>query len=539
MPQTPETSGLVRNLGMRRLNRRQVTGGVVGSALASALAPGRGLARQEGTPEAAMAGEPTHGGTLIYARNIDAKTLDPHFSAQFSERFMLYNIYNTLVSWDTDFNIIPELAQSWEILEDGTGIVFNLVPNAVFHDGTACDATAIKWNLDRILNPDNESNQRGQLEQAVASVEATDPTTLFIALKKPWRPLLAALGERPGFVVSPTAVENLGDQFALNPVGSGPFKFVEWVPDSHIIVERFEDYWDEGQPYLDRIEMRHVPDTQVAVTMVRTGEAHLTDEVDPPMVEALADATDVHVVDYESWRWYSMQMDVDKAPFDNADFRKALAYGTDRETIRQLIFGGTGRVMTHPIAGGWAYDPNLDSLMQFDMAKAQEHLASSGIAGQTLTFTTDNTRLNTDLTQLLQAQYQELGINVEIETVDSADYFALIKDDTIPWGLANWTPRADPDGLLRILWHSTGFQNSNGYSNPEVDSLLDEAAGIYDTAQAAEIYHEVERIIVEDASYVFFEAPAEFAAVRNDVGGFVYYPDLVLRLRYMWLNPPT
>ena len=205
---------------------------------------------------------------------------------------MLYNIYNTLVSWDTDFNIIPELAQSWEILEDGTGIVFNLVPNAVFHDGTACDATAIKWNLDRILNPDNNSNQRGQFEQAVASVEATDPTTLFIALKKPWRPLLAALGERPGFVVSPTAVENSGDQFALNPVGSGPFKFVEWVPDSHIIVERFEDYWDEGQPYLDRIEMRHVPDTQVAVTMVRTGEAQLTDEVDPPMVEALADATD-------------------------------------------------------------------------------------------------------------------------------------------------------------------------------------------------------------------------------------------------------
>ena len=234
-----------------------------------------------------------------------------------------------------------------------------------------------------------------------------------------------------------------------------------------------------------------------------------------------------------------MQMDVDKPPFDKADFRKALAYGTDRETIRQLIFGGTGRVMTHPIAGGWAYDPNLDSLMQFDLAKAQEHLASSGVAGQTFTFTTDNTRLNTDLTQLLQAQYQELGINVEIETVDSADYFALIKDDTIPWGLANWTPRADPDGLLRILWHSTGFQNSNGYSNPEVDSLLDEAAGIYDTAQAAEIYHEVERIIVEDASYVFFQAPAEFAAVRNDVGGFVYYPDLVLRLRYMWLNPPS
>ncbi len=538
MPRTPDTSDLVRNLAMRRLNRRQVTGGVVGSALASALVPGRGLAWQEATPEGAAEGEPAYGGTLIYARNIDAKTLDPHFSAQWSERFMLYNIYNTLVSWDTDFNIIPEFAQSWEILEDGTGIVFNLVPNAVFHDGTACDATAVKWNLDRILNPDNNSNQRGQLEQAVASVEATDPTTLFIALKKPWRPLLAALGERPGFVVSPTAVENSGDQFALNPVGSGPFKFVEWVPDSHIIVERFDDYWDEGKPYLDRIEMRHVPDTQVAVTMVRTGEAQLTDEVDPPMVEALADATDLHVVNYESWRWNSMQMDVDKPPFDNTDFRQALAYGTDRETVLQLVFGGTGRVMTHPIAGGWAYDPQLDSLMQYDPAKAQELLASSGVAGQTLTMTTDNTRINTDLVQLLQAQYQELGVNVQIETVDSADYFSLIKDDTIPWGPANWTPRADPDGLLRILWHSTGFQNSNGYNNPEVDRLLDEAAGIYDTEKAAELYHEAERIIVEDASYVFIQAPAEFAVVRNEVGGFVYYPDLVLRLRNMWLNTP-
>jgi peptide/nickel transport system substrate-binding protein len=538
MPRTPDTSDLVRTVATRRLNRRQVTGGVVGSALASALAPARGLAWQEATPEGAAEGEPAYGGTLIYARNIDAKTLDPHFSAQWSERFMLYNIYNTLVSWDTDFNIIPELAQSWEILEDGSGIVFNLVPNAVFHDGTACDATAVKWNLDRILNPDNNSNQRGQLEQAVASVEATDPTTLFIALKKQWRPLLAALGERPGFFVSPTTVENSGDQFALNPVGSGPFKFVEWVPDSHIIVERFEDYWDEGKPYLDRIEMRHVPDTQVAVTMVRTGEAQLTDEVDPPMVEALADATDLHVVNYESWRWNSMQMDVDKPPFDNTDFRQALAYGTDRETVLQLVFGGTGRVMTHPIAGGWAYDPQLDSLMQYDPAKAQELLASSGVAGQTLTMTTDNTRINTDLVQLLQAQYQELGVNVQIETVDSADYFSLIKDDTIPWGPANWTPRADPDGLLRILWHSTGFQNSNGYNNPEVDRLLDEAAGIYDTAEAAELYHEAERIIVEDASYVFIQAPAEFAVVRNEVGGFVYYPDLVLRLRNMWLNTP-
>ena len=164
MSQTPDESGLIRNLHTRRLNRRQIAGGVVGSALASALGPARGLAWQESTPVASE-GEPAYGGTLIYARNIDAKTLDPHFSAQWSERFMLYCIYNTLVTWDTEFNIKPEIAQSWEILEDGSGIVFHLVPNAVFHDGTALDATAVKWNLDRILNPDTNSNQRGQLSR--------------------------------------------------------------------------------------------------------------------------------------------------------------------------------------------------------------------------------------------------------------------------------------------------------------------------------------------------------------------------------------
>jgi peptide/nickel transport system substrate-binding protein len=115
----------------------------------------------------------------------------------------------------------------------------------------------------------------------------------------------------------------------------------------------------------------------------------------------------------------------------------------------------------------------------------------------------------------------------------------LVKEDKTNWTNTDWTPRADPDGLLRILWHTDGFQNTTGYSNPDVDRLLDEAAGIYDTAKAADLYHQVERIIAEDASYVFMHAPTEYAAMRKEVGGFVYYPDLVTRLRYLWLTPSS
>lgn len=488
------------------------------------------------TPTSAGAsGEPVRGGALIYARNIDAKTLDPHFSAQVSERFALYCIYNTIVAWDTNFNVLPELAESWDISQDGSVITFSIRQGIKFHDGTDCDAEAIKWNLERILDPNVNSPQRGQLD-AVAQVDAPDSTTVRVTLKQPWRPFLAALGERPGFIVSPTAVEQYGENFGRNPVGTGPYRLAEWVDDSHIALERFEDYWDKGKPYLDRIEIRHVPDIQVRATMLRTGEAHLIDEVDPSVVATLRDIPGIAVEEYDSWRWYGTQCDVDKPPFDNPDLRKALAYATDREAIKQLIFGGTGRVMSHPIAGGWAYDSSLDGLMAFDLAKAREHLAKAGVAGQTFKLTASNSRLEQDLAQVLQAQYQELGITVEIETVDSAEAFQLIKDDKTNWSLTNWRPRADPDGLLRILWHSQGFQNTTGFNNPEVDRLLDEAAATYDTARAAELYHQVERIIVEDAHYVFIHASAVFAARREEVMGFQYYPDLILRLRDLWIQ---
>jgi peptide/nickel transport system substrate-binding protein len=531
-----------QTLGRSSMSRRRFTA-AAGASAASLLVPSRlsGLARparQASTPSAGS--EPVYGGTLIYARNLDSQTLDPHFSTALADRFTLYCVFNTLVAWDTDFNIIPELARSWEIDEKAPSITFHLQPGVMFHDGTPFNAAAVKWNIERVLNPDIGSTQTGQLSPAIASVDVVDDVTVRMNLKKPWRPLLAALGERPGFMVSPTAVQKLGnDEFGRHPVGTGPFKFVEWAPDSHISMQKFDGYWDKGKPYLDGITIQHVPDSQVQATMVRTGEAHLIDEVDPSIVPTLKDSPDIDVVEYQSGHWYGTQCDVDKPPFNNADLRKALAYGTDREAIHKLVFGGTGRVMSHPIATGWAYDPSLDSLMQYDPAKAKDYLDKSGAAGQTFTFTASNARLDQDLAQAFQAQYQQLGINPQLQTVDAAQSFALVKNDTTNWTTTDWTPRADPDGLLRILWYSKGFQNSNGYNNPEVDKLLDQAAEIFDTRKAAELYHQAEKIIVEDASYVFVQATAEYAAMRKQVGGFEYYPDLILRLRYLWLTKPS
>lgn len=480
---------------------------------------------------------PVRGGTLVYARNLDAKTWDPHFSAQLSERYVLYLMYNTLVGYDKDFNIVPDLARSWDVSPDKKSITFHLRPGAKFHDGTDCDAAAVKFSLDRVVDPAVNSPLRGNLVPPLTGVEVVDKTTVRINTSTAWRPLLAALGERPGFIVSPTAVQKYGKDFGRNPVGSGPFKFVEWTPDSKVVVERFADYWDAGKPYLDRIEVRHVPDSQVRLTMIRTGEAQLIDSVTPALVESLRSAAGVTVTELQSGRFWGVQMHNTKTPFNNADLRKALAYATDREAVRKVAFAGTGRLATHPLGAGWAYEKSLDSAgYAFDIEKAKDALKRANLpGGTTLLFQNSDDRQQQDMAQALASSYEKLGVKVQHQPVPAATSFAMLKEGKINWTLTNWAPRADPDGLLRILWHSKGFQNTTGFSNPEVDRLLDEAAGEFDTAKAKGLYTKAEQIIVENADYDFMLWPSEFAAHRNEVGNFVHHPDLILRMRELYI----
>jgi len=463
---------------------------------------------------------------------MDTRTLDPHFSAQLSERYALYLIYNTLVAYDKDFNIVPDLAASWDIGDEGKSITFRLQPGVKFHDATDCDAAAVKWNLDRVVDPSVNSPLRGQLQPPLEKVDVIDKTTIKVTSSEPWRPLLAALGERPGFIVSPTAAQKSGPDFGRMPVGSGPFKFVEWVPDSHITVERFADYWDKGKPALDRIDIRHVPDNQVQLGMIRTGEAHLIDSVVPSALSTLQSVQGITIEELKSGRFWGTQCHSDIPPFDNTELRKAVANATDRDSVRRVVFQGTGRPATHPLGGGWAYNSQLDGEgLAFDLDKAKEALSRSGYAGQPVTFTNSNDRVNQDIAQVLQASYTKIGLNVSLESVPAADSFARVKEGKTNWTNTNWAPRADPDGLLRILWHSRGFQNTTNFRDPEVDRLLDQAAGMFDTKQAAAIYTQVERMVVQEASYTFLVWPSEFAARRTNVQGFVYYPDLILRLR--------
>ncbi len=507
-----------------------MTAGAIALALATGLAPA--LAPR------VEAQAPVRGGTLRIGWIPDAKTLDPHFSVQFSERYVLYLVFNTLVGLDRSFTVVPELARSWQVSPDGKQVTFQLQRGVKFHDGSDFTAEVVKWNVERILDPQTKSPQRSQLEPAVAAVRVVDPATVTFELKKPFAPLLAALAERPGFIVSPAAVKQAGPDFGRRPVGTGPFRFVEWVPDSQVVLERFADYWEKGKPYLDRVVFRVVPDPTVRVTMVRTGEVDIATDVDAKDVPGLQGEANLRVSDMRPpARWTSLQWHVDKPPFNNKALRQAIALAIDRNELKDVLLRGFGEAARGPVTPGlWWFDPGLKGFGH-DPELARKKLAEAGYPnGFRHKFVVENTPQWIRQAELLQSQLQKINVTMELELTNSADAYALIVQRKTNWTHTRWTQRADPNGLLYILFHSKGFANSTGYANPRVDELLDRAAGIYEPERRKPLYYEAERLIVDDVPYVFLDYTTEFAVMSRRVQNWAWVPDLIPRFRELWLE---
>jgi peptide/nickel transport system substrate-binding protein len=481
---------------------------------------------------------PARGGTLRIGWIPAAKTLDPHDSVEFSERYVCYLVFNTLVGLDRGFNVVPELARAWQVSQDGKRVTFQLQRGVKFHDGTDFNAEAVKWNMERILDPQNKSPQRAPLEPAIAAVTVADPHTVVFELKKPFAPLLAALAERPGFIVSPAAAKQLGQEFGQRPVGTGPFRFVEWVRDSQVTLERFADYWEKGKPHLDRVIYRVVPDPTVRLTMVRTGEVDIATDVDAKDIPGLRGDANLVVSEMKpAARWTALQWRVDEPPFNNKALRQAIALAIDRNEIRDVLLRGFGEPARGPVSPGlWWSDPAFRGIGH-DLDAARKKLAEAGYPnGFRARFVVENTPQWIRQTELLQAQLQKINVGLDIEPVNPADAYSRIVAKKTNWTHTRWAQRADPNGLLYILFHSKGHANTTGYSNPKVDEILDQAAAIYEVQRRRDLYYTAERTITEDVPYVFLNYTAEFAVMNRKVQNWGWVPDLIPRFRDLWLE---
>jgi len=510
-----------------RLTRRDLLRSTAAVGTAAALGRYAGPAQAAGAPQ--------KGGTLRIGWISDGTTLDPHYSVRFPERPVMYSVYNTLVSSSPTFDIKPELARSWAISNDGVSITVQLQPNVKFHDGTNCDAAAVKWNVDFMLDPANNSPQMKQLAPYLAGCEAQGPTTVVFRLKKPYAGFLAVMVDRPGFIVSPAAWKKYGKDYARNPVGTGMYQFGEWMSDDHITLKRFDGYWDRNLPYLDGLTYQVAENPTVRDTMIRTGQLDITSEPVPTDVPAIAKSPGVKIIsENPSGHWYGVEWGLDRPPFNNRAVRQALCYGVDRDEFVSVILGGRGTVAKGPTPPQvWWYNPGTRGY-DYNPAKAKQLLAQAGYPnGFSAEFSTEATPFGVQYAQLLQAQLKRINVNITINPIDDADIAqAQLSGQFVE---ADWTLRADPDGLLRILFYTGNYANGGKYSNPAVDKMLDDANSTYDRNARKQIYAKIEQQVIDDAVFLWIYYPSEDAPMRTQVQNYDWFPDSVPRYRDLWL----
>ncbi|HEY4024936.1 MAG TPA: ABC transporter substrate-binding protein [Candidatus Dormibacteraeota bacterium] len=482
-------------------------------------------------------GAPKTGGTLKVAQETEINSLDPNTSGLVVEREIYYNMYDSLLGIDAKLNFVPELATRWTYTDDRT-LVLTLRKDVKFQDGTDFNADAVKFNLERYMTSTDPAAARKSDLASVQSVEVQDPATAVLHLKRPDATLLAALVDRAGMILSPTAIKQLGANLAQTPTGagSGPFEFVEWKRDDHLTLKRNANYWRKDRaghalPYLDQLVYRPITDLNATLASLKTSDVDMARVVAGKDVDAVKADPNLVYRNTPSLGYGGFYLNRSAPPFNDPAKAKAVALAVDRAQILKNVLFNVGVVSYGPItAASWAFDPAEKIYDKPDPEKAK-----ATATGFSFTLKTANTQDQIQIGQLIQAQLAKAGITVNLLPED----FGKLTLETrvqhqFQASLAGWSGRIDPDGNMYAFFHTGGSFNDGLYSNPQVDQLLEQGRATTDQAKRKPLYQEAQRIIVGDAAYVFTTDPATPQITSRKVQGFTLIPDGINRLAEVW-----
>ena len=490
-----------------------------------------------GVDDDAPDGEPTQGGTLRVSVSANPSTLDPMAGNIGSDHQLLYPMFDTLVDMDfEDGEPVPMLASDWDF-EDPQTLIMELRDDVTFHDGEPFDAEAVAFNLDRAANHP-QTNVAPDVA-SIESVEVVDDHTVELSLNQPDAGLLLKLADRAGMMVSPAASEEHGENFGVNPVGTGPHQFVEWRDGESLSVERFDDYWQDDLPYLDGIEMIPHEDRQVGINALLAGEVDLMHTMPAAMVAPLEEDNDV-TVDISSALYINiLYIDMSQEPFDDARVRLALNYAIDREAILEGAYSGVGSVAKTLLPEDhWASPDDLDPEYEHDPERARELLEEAG-HGDGFSFEMGSLPDGDQVrrAEIIQADLAEVGLDVSIESSPVAESTQrFFEEQDWPVYSSAWTGRPAPQLSYALMFNPDSYFNAG---DVEVEGLAEhlEAADVADDVddQAAAL-SEAANVVAEEAPFVPVHDDAEVAAYRGNVQGFEPHSLGKMRLDYVYLN---
>lgn len=474
-------------------------------------------------------------GDLILAQPLDPTGLDPALGTDSAAVNLYAVIYDTLVMYKPGdkLELAGGLAESWTISPDGLIYTFKLRQGVKFHDGSEFNAEAVKFNLDRQLDVNNQYHTAEMTFASVvfgqmASYKVIDASTFEMTLSKPFPGFLEQLTSfAAAGIASPAAIEKYGADYFKNPVGTGPFVFKEWLKDDHITFTPNADYWG-GAPKLSSIIVRTIPESATQLAELKSGGINMTfyglNEND--MTEAEKDSN-VTVKSLPALSSYMVHFRMWKAPFDDLRLRQAVAYAINKENIATYVLQGHAGAATGVMPkASWAWYPTES--YPYDPAKAKALLAEAGYpnGGLAVTLLT-NPHMN-PAGQAIQADLQAVGFVVTLQQSEGGAYWDQLPTDVGDLVMDNWwLPNGDPDYMLGAMYATSAIEkksNVDRYSNAEVDALLAQAASESDQAKRTEAYLKVQELVAKDEPNVPLYYLDNLFAYRNEVQGLQFYP---------------
>jgi len=482
-------------------------------------------------PEPDPEEEPREPTELKIGYEADATNLDPRMATDLSSGMINELLYEGLVMWDEDMAIQPWVAEDYELTEDT--FTFYLREGVKFHDGEQLTSEDVKYTFDTMMDP--EFGARDQvLYEPIDDIEIVDSHTIKFHLKEPVAPLIYYMNV--GIVPKHIAEEKGDEYLQTNPVGCGPFKFVNWEPGDQIEMEAFDDYWD-GRPGIDLVTFRVIPEEVTRRVEVETGGIHIAFPVPAVDVQAMRELPDVQLQEIPGASVQYISFNHEGPPFDDKMVRQAMAHAIDREEIIDHVFHGLYEpAYTQIIPQSWAHNPDVPRF-EHNPDRARELLAEAGyedgFAAELKISDTDPRRA---ISEILQYELAEFGVDLDVIVQEWGAFYEDILEMDFCMYILTWVSQTDPDTHLYRQFHSANVPpegaNRQRFSNERVDELLVSARTTMDQDRRKEMYLEIQEILAEEQSYVHLNYTVDFCLVRPEVQNYqhqTYYRLFQLR----------
>jgi peptide/nickel transport system substrate-binding protein len=473
--------------------------------------------------------------TLRISLRQDLDVLDPTLTTSYVARIVLAGLCDKLFDVDATLHIVPQLATGYEWSDDRT-LVIHLRSGVTFHDGETMDAYAVKYSLERHLTL--QGSFRKSEISSIDHIEVVDPATVRVVLQNPSGAFLAQLTDRSGMIYPPKATEAAGKDFALHPICSGPFTFVERVAQEHVTLVRFPDYWDAKDIHFDKVVYQVLPDNSVRFANLRAGTTDITEYLAPTDVATVKADPRLKLAVSDALGYIGLINNLDLGPRSdtpygkNALVRRALDAAIDRAALVNVVFNDMFAPNVQPVAPNSPFYDEALTPPSRDLAKARALLRQAGVTPPiTLELLTPNQPDTLQVAEVIQSMAAEAGFDIRIVAMEVTAAGQVEQRGEYQAYLNGWSGRVDADGNTFQFLHTGQGNNFTGYSNPTVDRLLEQGRAMTDIGKRRVVYQQVWEALRRDLPVTFLYSPRNIVAMTAKLNGFRPVPDGMIRIQ--------